>query len=100
MPAYPAPVLAKQNEMTASPSSSPPIPRAQASHSPRLPQHVFLIVLENESYEVTFGATSAAYLKTLARDGVLLTHYYGIGHQSLGNYITAQSVCLLSLDNR
>jgi hypothetical protein len=53
----------------------------------KLPQHVFLIVLENESYDVTFGATSNGYLKTLAQEGVLLTDYYGIGHQSLDNYI-------------
>jgi hypothetical protein len=88
MPVLPGPVPAKQKEMAPSPSaSSGPIPRAQEPHPPQLPQHVFLVVLENEGYEVTFGATSNAYLKTLAKDGVLLTHYYGIGHQSLDNYV-------------
>jgi hypothetical protein len=52
-----------------------------------LPQHVLLIVLENENYDVTFGEASKYHLKQLANEGVLLTHYYGIGHQSLDNYI-------------
>ncbi len=77
-----------QQEMSQSPSASVGrIPRTRASDAPKKPQHVFLIVLENESYDVTFGPTSKAYLKTLATRGVLLTHYYGVGHQSLDNYI-------------
>jgi phosphatidylinositol-3-phosphatase len=52
-------------------------------------QHIFLIVLENESYEVTFAHDSAApYLaRTLTAQGVLLQNYYGVGHWSLDNYI-------------
>ena len=52
-------------------------------------RHVFLIVLENESYEVTFGRDSRApYLAhTLTTQGMLLQNYYGIGHSSLDNYI-------------
>jgi phospholipase C len=52
-------------------------------------QHVFLIVLENQSYEATFGRGShARYLaRTLTKRGVLLQNYYGIGHWSLDNYI-------------
>lgn len=56
------------------------------------PQHVFIIVLENEGYDVTFGADSGAlYLKALARNGALLRNYYGIGHNSLDNYIAMVS---------
>src|SRR5262245_41055416 len=46
--------------------------------------HVFVIVLENEGYDTTFGPQSAApYLaKTLTRSGVLLNQYYGTGHAS------------------
>jgi hypothetical protein len=53
------------------------------------PQHVFIIVLENESYNETFGPTSEApYLsKCLTKKGQLLTNYYAIGHFSLDNYI-------------
>jgi len=80
------PVLPKETIAAASASGVPPA-RGPKSHAPKLPQHVFLIVLENEGYDVTFGANSTAYLKTLAKQGVLLTHYYGIGHQSLDNYV-------------
>jgi phosphatidylinositol-3-phosphatase len=53
------------------------------------PQHVFIIVLENESYDETFGPGSKApYLsECLTRKGQLLTNYYAIGHFSLDNYI-------------
>lgn len=52
-------------------------------------QHVFVIVLENEGYDTTFGSNSKApYLsQTLTQQGVLLSQYYGIGHASLDNYI-------------
>jgi phosphatidylinositol-3-phosphatase len=53
------------------------------------PQHVFIIVLENESYDETFGPESKApYLsKCLTKKGQLLTNYYAIGHYSLDNYL-------------
>jgi hypothetical protein len=52
-------------------------------------RHVFVIVLENEPYQVTFGAQSLApYLAhTLPREGAMLSQYYGVGHSSLDNYI-------------
>ena len=57
----------------------------------RLPgvRHVFVIVLENEPFEVTFGARSPApYLAhELPGQGALLPNYYGVGHASLDNYI-------------
>jgi hypothetical protein len=53
------------------------------------PQHVFIIVLENEGFDTTFGKDSPApYLsRELTKKGLLLTQYYGIGHFSLDNYI-------------
>ena len=56
---------------------------------PRKITHVFVINLENENFEVTWGAGSPAkYLNgTLRPQGQLLTQYFGIGHASLGNYI-------------
>lgn len=56
-------------------------------------KHVFVIVLENEGYNVTFGPTSKApYLsQTLTSQGVLLSQYYGTGHVSLDNYIAMLS---------
>ncbi len=52
-------------------------------------RHVFIIVLENQGFQTTFGSDSAApYLAdTLVKSGALLRQYFGIGHYSLGNYI-------------
>lgn len=52
-------------------------------------QHVFVINLENKGYDSTWGAGSAApYLSgTLRGQGVLLTQYFGVAHNSLPNYI-------------
>ncbi|MEA3203372.1 MAG: phosphatidylinositol-3-phosphatase, partial [Thermoplasmata archaeon] len=54
----------------------------------------FVLVLENEDYNTTFAATPppSPYLATtLPSLGRLLTHYYGIGHNSLGNYVAMVS---------
>lgn len=55
---------------------------------PRI-RHVFVLVLENQGYDTTFGKPSRApYLaETLRKRGALLRNYYGIGHFSLDNYI-------------
>jgi hypothetical protein len=52
-------------------------------------RHVFVIVLENEDYDDTFGAASQApYLAhDLVRRGAILTQYHAIGHYSLDNYL-------------
>ena len=51
--------------------------------------HVFVINLENKTYDETWGPKSVAtYLsRTLRAQGQLLEQYYGIGHLSLDNYI-------------
>ena len=56
-------------------------------------RHVFLIVLENKSFDAAFGPGSAApYLaRTLPRRGALLTQYFATGHWSLDNYIALVS---------
>jgi hypothetical protein len=57
------------------------------------PQHVFVIVLENEDASTTFGPGSPApYLAhTLTAQGAFVPGYYGIGHNSLDNYIAMVS---------
>ena len=62
---------------------------AQSHRAPPPIRHVFVIVLENQGFDTTFGkATRARYLAdTLAKAGAFLRHYYGIGHYSLDNYI-------------
>ena len=66
------------------------VPAARASYAPPPIRHVWVIMLENESYSYTFGAAGhkyAPYLtKTLVSEGALLPNYYGIGHDSLDNY--------------
>ncbi len=56
-------------------------------------KHVWLIILENKSYDASFtGLNNNTYLwKTLPSQGVLLTNYYGTGHFSLDNYISMVS---------
>jgi hypothetical protein len=69
------------------------LPAAQATAALPPIKHVWIVVLENEDYNTTFGPNSKApYLaKTLTSQGQLLTHYYGIGHFSLDNYIAMVS---------
>jgi hypothetical protein len=56
-------------------------------------KHVWLIILENKSYDATFtGLNQNSYLwKTLPEQGVLLKNYYGTGHFSQDNYISMVS---------
>ncbi len=67
-------------------STAPRPPRFARAQTPH---HVFVIVLENEPFQVTFGAHSPSpYLAhELPKQGALLTQYFGIGHYSLDNYI-------------
>jgi phosphatidylinositol-3-phosphatase len=65
---------------------------AQAAGQPRI-RHVFVLLLENENADSTFGPFSAApYLSsTLVSRGAFLPEYYGVTHLSLGNYIALVS---------
>lgn len=53
--------------------------------------HVWTIMLENKSYEATFtGLNQNDYLwKTLPSYGLLMRQYYGTGHFSQDNYLSA-----------
>ncbi len=67
-------------------SSGPPVPAGAI-------RHIMIINLENEDYDVTFGANSpAVYLnQTLLPAGELIVNYFGTSHVSLGNYISMVS---------
>jgi hypothetical protein len=56
-------------------------------------KHVWLIILENKSYDASFtGLNNNTYLwQTLPAEGVLLKNYYGTGHFSLDNYVSMVS---------
>src|SRR5437588_1767652 len=51
--------------------------------------HVWVVLLENEDYASTFTSTPAPdpYLRSLESSGVLIPDYFGIGHNSLDNYV-------------
>jgi hypothetical protein len=56
-------------------------------------KHVWLIILENKSYDASFtGLNNNTYLwQTLPSQGVLLKNYYGTGHYSQDNYLSLVS---------
>ncbi|HTR89295.1 MAG TPA: alkaline phosphatase family protein [Solirubrobacteraceae bacterium] len=56
-------------------------------------KHVWLIILENKSYDATFtGLNKNTYLwQALPSQGVLLKNYFGTGHFSLDNYVSLVS---------
>jgi hypothetical protein len=55
-------------------------------------RHVFVIVLENEDYEASYGATAHPYLgRVLPAKGTILTQYHAIAHVSQPNYIAMVS---------
>lgn len=65
----------------------------QAFPPPTHAGHVFILVMENEGYDTTFGSSPPSpYLgATLPSMGRLLTNYYAIGHVSLDNYVAMVS---------
>jgi hypothetical protein len=66
---------------------------AQASAAPPPVKHVWLLMLENQDYDASFGADGGSpYLaQELPRQGELLTQYFATTHESLGNYIALVS---------
>ena len=56
-------------------------------------KHVFIVVLENQDQAKSFGTSSPApYLAhTLRAEGAFVPGYFGIGHESLDNYIALAS---------
>jgi hypothetical protein len=64
-------------------------PNTVGTLAPGAVKHVWLIILENKSYDETFtGLNNNSYLwQTLPSEGVLLKNYYGTGHTSQDNYI-------------
>ncbi|RAN76533.1 hypothetical protein B5P43_23340 [Bacillus sp. SRB_336] len=56
---------------------------------PSAVKHVFVIMLENVSYDSAYGNSPIyPYLaNTLRPSGVLLNQFYGVAHWSLGNYL-------------
>jgi phosphatidylinositol-3-phosphatase len=77
---------------TSTSGSSTSVTTTGAAQIPPI-RHVFVIVLENQGYDSTFGSPAAdPYLaRTLPAEGALLSEYHGIGHFSNDNYIAMVS---------
>jgi phosphatidylinositol-3-phosphatase len=86
---------------TSSSTAASPTSTASSTGLPPI-RHVFVIVLENEGYDNTFGAPiNDPYLATtLPSAGALLTNYYGIGHFSNDNYVAMISGQAPNPDNQ
>ena len=63
--------------------------RTQAALAGGMPalDHVFLIVMENRSYDDIIGNRNAPYINQFARTANLATNYFAVGHPSLTNYL-------------
>ncbi|MBN9102787.1 MULTISPECIES: alkaline phosphatase family protein [unclassified Pseudonocardia] len=51
------------------------------------PDHVMLVVFENEDSTAVFGASTAPYLNSLAASGAAFTDAHGVAHPSQPNYV-------------
>ncbi len=75
------------------PPTSPPTPQVTPAPTP-LPSfgatsgdHLFLIVMENHSYQQTWNVPSGPYITSLGNAGALASNYFAITHPSLPNYL-------------
>jgi hypothetical protein len=72
--------------------ASHPATAASSAFTPPPIKHVWVIELENKSFDAAFVQNTNTYLwKTLPSQGKLLRQYYGTGHFSLDNYISELS---------
>jgi hypothetical protein len=80
------------------------VPHAQAAPTGFAPppiKHVWVIELENKSFDQAFVSNTNTYLwKTLPKQGKLLRQYYGTGHFSLDNYISELSGMAPTIDTQ
>ncbi len=51
------------------------------------PDHIVVVIFENEHRSNVIGNPRAPYLNQLARQGANMTHSYGITHPSQPNYL-------------
>ena len=65
------------------------LPSAKPVQAAAVPafDHVFVIVMENHSYNQIIGSTAAPYINSLATSNGLATGYSAVAHPSLPNYL-------------
>jgi hypothetical protein len=86
--------------MAAAPHSSGtvmPPPGGKISAVVPRPDHVVVVILENEKRSSVIGSARAPYLNELAARGANLTHSYGVTHPSQPNYLGCSPSCATSL---
>jgi hypothetical protein len=83
-----APEVTEEGVPEVEPELKPPPEEVETEELPEV-KHVFLIVLGENGYEETFGATSTApYLATtLAKKGEVLPNYYAVAPSDLANQV-------------
>jgi hypothetical protein len=78
MPASPGSLVTRRPASPRSPETMAVVPR---------PDHVVVVILENEHRSSVIGSPNAPYLNKLAARGANLTHSYGVTHPSQPNYL-------------
>lgn len=76
-----------------------PTPGPTVSPPPSATSHVFLVVLENHSFNQVIGSPSMPYLNSLAGQGALATNYFANAHPSIGNYFMLTTGVVESTDD-
>lgn len=61
--------------------------------------HVFLVVLENHSFDHVIGSSSMPYLNGLASQNSLAANYFADTHPSIGNYFMLTTGQIISNDD-
>lgn len=51
------------------------------------PDHIFIVVMENQRSDQVIGSSNAPYINSLARSYAVSAQYYGVRHPSLPNYL-------------
>lgn len=84
--------------LTAAPETAAQPVTAIAGNVPR-PDHVVIVLMENEDQSRVVGAPSAPYLTSLAEHGASFTNSHGIAHPSQGNYVALLAGKTLGVTN-
>lgn len=71
---------------------------AQTSAAPPL-DHVFVVMLENHSYDQVIGNPAMPFLNSLAKRYGLATNFYANTHPSIGNYFMATAGQIVTNDD-
>ncbi len=62
------------------------LPHGSSANALPRPAHVVVVVEENHTLAQVIGSADATYLGTVAQNGALFTHAYGVTHPSQPNY--------------